>query len=296
MSNPQTPAPFHQRPIFTRAVILWSMLGTLSAGYLGMLVFAPDWLDDLTPSAAPRDPQSNQGQRAAARLAADLNGLRDSISKVQLDLAKVKTEIDGVHERDKTLTGHVARLEQQLANQAGNKVEAAAPPDRGQPEAATKLDTTHPQMIRTEAAAKAIAVPAAPKLINADTAPDLTTGQIIDPNALQPPADPAVNAALNGIDLGPAVVKPAPKPLGVKLSSGASVDALRLSWSLLSERHGEALKNLEARYVIAGDAQSPSYDLVAGPFKSNAAAKKLCKALAANNVPCKIGDFGGESL
>jgi hypothetical protein len=69
-----------------------------------------------------------------------------------------------------------------------------------------------------------------------------------------------------------------------------------LSWSLLADRHGEALKNLEARYVAHGDVANPTYDLIAGPIKSKAEAQRVCKALAAKGVPCKIGDFLGEAL
>lgn len=71
---------------------------------------------------------------------------------------------------------------------------------------------------------------------------------------------------------------------------------MRLSWSLLADRHGDALKNLQARYVARGDVESPTYDLIAGPIKSKADATRVCKALAAKGVPCRIGDFLGEAL
>lgn len=109
-------------------------------------------------------------------------------------------------------------------------------------------------------------------------------------------APKTVAAAADPIDFGTPVVKPAAKPVGVQISSGASVDSLRLSWSLLSDRHADALKNLEARYVARGDEASPTYDLIAGPIKSKSEAQKVCKALAARNVPCKVGDFSGEGL
>ena len=301
MTKPNAKVPFRQRPILTRTVVLWSALGTLSAGYLGIVLLAPDWLDDLRPAATSTlDPQSNQGQRAAARLAADVNGLRDSVSQIQMELAKVKTEVQGNHDRDRTLAGQVAVLEQKFAQQSGTKIEAAAPPGAGQPAPAAKPGPANTEAIQADASAPpatAAPAPAQATLINASPSAGVTTGQIVDPAAATTDVKIAAAAvATNGLDFGTAVVKPAPKPHGIKLSSGDSVDALRLSWSLLAERHGDALKNLQARYVAGGDPQNPSYDLIAGPIKSNAEAKRVCKVLAASKIPCAIGDFTGDSL
>jgi hypothetical protein len=46
----------------------------------------------------------------------------------------------------------------------------------------------------------------------------------------------------------------------------------------------------------AAPGASPIYDLLAGPFKTAADARKACKALATSGVDCKIGNFGGQSL
>ncbi|MGL4396404.1 MAG: SPOR domain-containing protein, partial [Hyphomicrobium sp.] len=100
----------------------------------------------------------------------------------------------------------------------------------------------------------------------------------------------------DALDFGPAVVTEAPRPVGVQLSSGASVDSLRLSWSLLAERHGDTLQNMQARYVTNGDEVNPNYDLIAGPIKSKAEAARVCKALAAKNIPCKVSAFSGDAL
>ncbi len=84
--------------------------------------------------------------------------------------------------------------------------------------------------------------------------------------------------------------------MGVQISSGASVDSLRLELDLLSDRHSDALKNLEPRFVARGDESAPTFDLIAGPIKSSQRCPEGCKALAAKNVPCKIGDYLGEAL
>ena len=100
------------------------------------------------------------------------------------------------------------------------------------------------------------------------------------------------------VTFGPAVVKPTPDPVGLKISNSPSLDALRLSWNLLADRHSAQLRNLEARYLIRapeGD-KDASFDLIAGPIKTQAEAKRLCKALAAKNIPCQVGTFGGNQL
>jgi hypothetical protein len=312
MTPADAPQKFRKTPMFTAYEVVWSALGALALGVLMVLALAPDWLDDLRPASSTADPQSNQGQRAAARLAADVNALKQSVAQVQLDLAQVKTEV----------TTKVASLETRLgfapATTAPHLEATAAPAPAAQPLTAarpqieslrgyatpnetTASATPAPAAAETEAAAEPAPPPAsahAPKVINADAtviSTGLTTGTVSDAGSV-PANAPTATAASNAISFGPAVVKHAPKPVGIKLASGASVDSLRLSWSLLADKHSDALKSLEARYVTGGDAQNPNFDLVAGPIKSKAQANKVCKDLAAKGVPCTVGAFGGDAL
>lgn len=279
-SQPTQHHTIRKAPLFTPYVLLWTTFGALSLGMLMVLGLAPDWLDDLRPASVIFDPQSNQGQRAAARVAADVNALKDSVAQIQLDLSKVKTDVVSQGEQQKAVSAQVTSLEARIAStQPAERIDAAAPP-------------AEPATISAQATT--IAKPAAPapartpKVINAEASANagLETGSVTA----------AAKSSADAISFGPAVVKAAPKPVGIKLSSGASVDSLRLSWSLLAEQHGDALKSLEARYETGGDASNPSYDLVAGPIKSKAEAAKVCKALAAKGVPCTVGPFAGDAL
>ena len=93
------------------------------------------------------------------------------------------------------------------------------------------------------------------------------------------------------------MVKAAPKPFGVQLGSGPSLDAIRLNWSLLSEQHGDALGRLQPHFTATGTpAAGQTFDLVAGPIKSVADAKKICKALAARGTDCKVTSSLGETF
>lgn len=295
MSAPEPTVPLRKSLLISREVLLWSTAAVLAAGYLVTLGLAPDVIDDLTPTTN-LDPQSVQGQRAVARMANDVKALRDSFDHMQLELAKVKTEVAGFSESHKALSQEVAAFTNRPSSDpsTSTQVSAEAPstsPAGKQVPAQAPITLPAPGIVQapgTEAALPAN-TSVQPKVINADNKDALTsleTGSV----------DPAKTTATPVIDFGPAVVKKTPKPIGVQISSGASVDSLRLSWSLLADKHADTLRNLEARYLDKGNAANPNYDLVAGPIKSRAEAVRVCKSLAARNVPCKVSEFTGESL
>lgn len=117
--------------------------------------------------------------------------------------------------------------------------------------------------------------------------------------ALAQTASPAAAepATSEPIAFGPAVVKAAPKPFGVQLGSGPSLDAIRLNWSLLAEQHGDALGRLQPHFTATGTpAIGQTFDLVAGPIKSVGDAKKVCKVLAARGTDCKVTSSLGETF
>ncbi len=301
MTAPTSSMPIRKAPLFTPYVVVWSMFGVLSLGLLGVIGLTPEWLEDLKPSWSVSDPQSNQGQRAAARLAGDLNALKDSVGKIQLDLAKVKTDVAAQTDSNRTVSAQVTALEQRLSN--GSTIAKSETPAAPAPQPSARQVMAPPAapaepetVVTSQPPAAPEAQPAAaaartPKVINADAA-TAAPARALETGSL----NTAAKAPADAISFGPAVVKPAPQPMGIKISSGASADSLRLSWSLLAEKHGDTLKGLEARYVTGGDALNPNYDLVAGPLKSKAEAAKVCKSLTAKGVPCTVGAFNGEAL
>lgn len=81
--------------------------------------------------------------------------------------------------------------------------------------------------------------------------------------------------------------------VGVLLAIGPSIDALRLSWALLQDKHRTTLKSLEPR-VTGGD--SEAYTLIAGPIASQSDAQKICAALKSRGVTCRPAAFEGSAL
>jgi hypothetical protein len=167
------------------------------------------------------------------------------------------------------------------------------------PPAAVRIDgtpTAGAGSPRAEASPQAPAAKVADaKVLNAK--PSLETGSVkpVPPAAPAPAAKTA--AAVEPPPFEAPVVTPSSTPVGVQIASGSSLDSLRLSWNLLSETHADKLKSLEPRYSLSVDNGAIVYNLLAGPVKSEADAKKMCKSLAAKAVPCKVvGEFGGASL
>lgn len=297
--------PLRRRPIFTPYVVVWTMCGAFAIAYLATMVIAPELMEDI--SRAPVMAGDPQSARASIRLAADVGTIKESIAQVQLELAKLKTDVASHGERERALNAHLSALEQRLAGGERQTIETAQPAPAPEPPAAVPPQNAMapqpaiPPEMQIEAPVPALELPgqgqaqvqeppppqpAQPKLINANAATARTPAATATGSIAPQAAAPAFTTA---------IIKP-PKPLGVHLSTGASIDSLRLSWSLLADRHADALKNLEARYVATGDEANPNFDLVAGPIKSKAEAQKVCKALAAKNVPCRIRDFAGAAL
>ena len=80
------------------------------------------------------------------------------------------------------------------------------------------------------------------------------------------------------------------------LATGPSLDSLRLSWTILNDRHADAVRALHARYVVSGKDSQRTYGLVAGPLETVADAKAVCKAITERGMPCEISQFRGNAF
>ncbi len=298
MSKAANQHSIRKAPLFTPYVVTWTTFGFLSLGLLGIIGIAPEWLDDLRPASVMSNPESNQGQRAAARLAADVTSLRDTVVSIQLDLAKVQTAVAAYNDGQKALGAQVASLEARVTSSPAD-VTAKAEGAAATTAAALSPPAQSVDVAATIAAAQSTAPPATiPKIINADPAarPTIETGSLSAPATSGATTVAKADAAGKVVAFGPAIVKPAPKPVGIKITSAQSIDSLRLNWTMLTDQHGDALATLEPRYRVSGDAQNPNFDLVAGPIKTKAEAAKVCKTLVAKGIECSVGAFAGEAL
>ena len=87
-----------------------------------------------------------------------------------------------------------------------------------------------------------------------------------------------------------------PPEVGVLLATGPSLDALRLSWSILNDRASDTVRSLHPRYVVSGKANERTYGLVAGPLPTIADAKAVCKVMSDRGMACEVSQFRGNAF
>lgn len=92
------------------------------------------------------------------------------------------------------------------------------------------------------------------------------------------------------------VITRADSAFGVALASGPSLDAIRLSWSLLSDNHAATLQNLSPRYTTKQTSYGESFRLLAGPLNTTSAAEAVCQKLRDRNIPCYTTAYKGNAL
>lgn len=288
MTEKTTPPTTPKQRLMTPYVTIWAGLASLSLVYLGLLALEPALVTEYlgTRGADPQmTEQSAETTRALDEALADVHALKSSIEQVQSDLSALKSEVSAQADRDREVMERIAALE--TVPQPGGK--------------AVKVATVPPAAQKNAQPAQAPAAPAKKPVATATPVKAPATGAGLETGSVAGTA-----AAATGVTFGPAVVTPtattpapatAPaKTVGIQVATGPSVDSLRLSWSLLAERHGAKLGSLQPRYTIGADEQGVAYNLVAGPVSSLAEAKQICQELAVKATPCAPTQFRGDAL
>jgi hypothetical protein len=267
---------------------LWLTLGGVGLGYLCVAFFAPHLLSDFSGG---RVAERLMGETQVLKVSADVDEIKSSLTKLQLDVASVKADVATQTVRTDQLSTELTALDDKVRlGQAPQKTASADPLPPPTPDVpdfasgASQMDAAPESMPTKVINAAPQAAPQAGPLVGAP----IVTGSVNKSTKTQSGTD--------AISFGPAVVKPAPKPVGIQLATDSSVDGLRITWSALAQTHAEQLATLSPRYSDIGTATNPNFGLIAGPIKSKADAKKICKELAAQSVSCKISNFNGADL
>jgi hypothetical protein len=256
-------------------VLGWAALAVGALAYLGTLALRPDLI-----ARSGEDVDVVQAQRTAAKALAEAQAVRQSIAQVQLEMARLRADVRASEDLGKGLLQRVATLEDRSLQPAPEPTPVAtAPAGKKAPEPAKAPEQ------RQKPGAEAKAPPGANRI---------ETGSVATPAAAAAAAPAGEGGGAAPVAFGPAVVKP--QPVGLQIASAPSVDALRLMWNLLSENHPDPLKSMETRYAANANAATPGFDLVVGPIKSQAEARKVCKDLQSRGVTCRVAAFAGESL
>lgn len=318
---PTSPA----RPRSSSALYLgtWTLLGTAAVAYMYMLLAQPEWAAPLT-TQSPWSDEADREAQVAKQLTEEISVLRTTIANLERELSEVKEAAAkrpvAIINRPQTTAEAVEpqTSEERSAESAAVAASGSglAPPVLpGEPNRvastaamAEQSQPVHEAEDEDEAPAGAVAPPPPVRKVTARNATSA------DPIAPPPARAAALSSKQDGqlalkmetgslpardpeITFGPPTVTPASEAFAIHLDAGPSLEALRLRWSLLAERHASALSELEPRYVVSGPPTAPSYQLIAGPIASAEEASRVCALLRARRVQCTVGGpFVGEAL
>lgn len=275
---------------YVKAYLLtWGILASGGLGYLGTLAWQPELF---TAPPPPQVTQPDQGLRAATRALAELGSVRRTMGDMQRDISQIRETVEQREAREKALHSRVAAIEERVAN---------PPPIAAAPETQAPEQPKVAGKAKTEKSRKA-AETRLGRVISVTEAPAEQPAAVPPPPAAKsaPPPPPAIEtgsiASPPVIAFGAPVVTPAPaRTYAVQLAAGPSLDALRVSWSLLVERHA-ALGELQPRFVPPRADGGGPYRLVAGPLTSKADADKVCADMGVGNKGCFVTTFIGQPL
>lgn len=255
-------------------VMVWAMLALLALGYLTLLAIRPDLAASMVVNPPFGTPEGNQGQRAMFKALAEVQELKKTVTKLQSELTELRTAVVADRQRMLELEGRIAAAEA--------RAKAAVP-----------VADASPASQKTAAA---------PAVEAGDTlAGNAVRGQVIEgpqKNSRDTKALPKTIASVAGptADSTAPASEPAPaKSMGLLISSGPSLDALRLTWQLLLESNRSTLRSLEPRFIET-PGNPPAYQLIAGPIGSREAAAKACERLKAKQARCQVTSFAGQAL
>lgn len=252
-------------------IAVWAVLAGLALVYLALLALRPDLAERLLTGPSLTAPEDNRGQRANARMLAELDEIRSTLARLQQELQEQRTSAAARDLREQALMARVAALEAQSARvaEAGGAMPAA-------------------QRAAVDTAAATMLPPPAQGDRLGQLAGAAVTGTVEERPAAPPrPAQTAGAAATPARRAGP--------PVSLQLATGPSLDALRLSWSLLQETHRATLRTLEPRYQPT-PGEPGSFTLLAGPVGDAEAAGRICERLKAKRIPCSVTALAGQAL
>jgi hypothetical protein len=264
--------------------MIWMAIASFALAYLALLGLKPHMFASTAKSAAEIDQKIAQTRRDMERGLADLDPLRRTVGEVKMDVANLKVAAQEASVRDQVLTEKVVALETGAVS-APKAVEPAHAPTT----AVGPPSTIPPTPEKKASGGSSFAPPVGPsaeelrapkksaKVINANqTSGAIETGSIKRAATVAPAAKP--------------------QPVGVILARGTTIDSLRLNWSVLTDRHADAVRNLHPRYVVNGKASDRTYGLVVGPMASTAEAQSLCKVMESRGMPCEVSVYRGNAL
>jgi hypothetical protein len=283
------------RVFSTLHAIFWAVTGVAALGYVSVIAITPSPQQQLTATVVDIDKLTTETKASLTRAANDINAVKADVAAMRKDIDAIKVISAQRDIGDRKMLERLTALEEKQATlmkpvEPPPTTSAPVPPVA--PRAADpRLDPRRLKPRVSELKTGTVPPPKAPAVSATPTVAPLA------PEAI--PSAPA-NVLGEPIQLAPptATAKPQAtvrqRDYGVRLASANSLEELRLSWSSLNESGGDVLGNLKPRYQKGGG--TVPYQLVAGPFKSEAEAVRACQALAQKGLSCAPTSFHGQGL
>ena len=285
---------------FIRAYLLtWGLLAAGGLTYLGSLVWHPHLSPLLRPQMAEPDPSIQAANKALAAV----GSVRRTVTEMQKDLGSIKDTIGQREAEEKAAQARLVALEERVTTFAATPV---APPPDVAPEPTAKPRAGEKGKAAGESRQNGTEPPRSPaRIVSVTEAPSAPLPPAVKPQGVASKAETtkaeppkietgSIAATKPVITFGEPEVTPAQQSFAVQIAAGPSLDALRLSWNILAERHG-ALALLQPRF-IAPRAQGGSYRLLAGPLPSKADADRICAAMNVGKQGCFSTPHIGDPL
>lgn len=280
-------------------LIVWGLLAAGGLSYLATLALQPE---TAATAALSQAPEPDQSLLLANRALSEVGKVRQSVGEMQRDLGQMRDHLEQRDSSEKTVQSRLAALEDRVTTLATPVV---APPTPSAPQGpSAKKDKAKSKNLVEVPAVKGPSQRAPSRVISVVGVPASVPGGQ-DPAATPtaepaPPAAPLETGSLAPpatITFGEPVVTPSRTAtfFAVQIGAGQSLDALRLSWSLLVEKHGETLAALEPR-AVAPRTEGGPYRLVAGPLTSKAEAERVCAQMGVSRANCFSTSYVGDPL
>ena len=323
MTNSSVSEPKRSSLFWRLYTLTWVGLAGVAVGYLAVVLTNPELGAELARGKGVASLDHSESIKVQKQVTAELQTLRETVSSLRDDLARVETKVAGTV---KSSSPKVQTASEAPVPAGAEKETAQAPaipaivplPEGGKaPQVSTQVVKTQPIRVGKlpplpvrgperprRVAATQIKTGAGPAVvINSGqlvtgsvpksgaatvTPQNVTAPSISTPNFEAPSVRFEIPRAAETVASGvPATA--------VVVSAATSLAGLRASWDQLSRNHPALLGTLEPRYDAMGSDGGP-YRLLAGPLSDRVEADRLCSELRANGVSCGVGEFVGKSL
>lgn len=293
---------FDSERTFSLYLITWVCLALASLGYIAVALARPDLLSDSRMPGVLGHPAHGTPDASASQAAVIERGL----SEIRAQLTDIQLKVMRGELREQELAARISSIESRIDElSTGSAPQSANKPVAALPVPAAEKATDKGERARvaaTQPAPKSVAPPvraAEADAVEADAARSTPKQKGTSPvetasvrREVQPFGAPEVKVERQER----AAEKSEDALVGIQLGGAPSLDSLRLNWTILSDRHADALGSLQPRYVTSDALGTTSFNLVAGPVASRTEAIRVCAKLRAQGVTCRLTAFQGSAL